>query len=353
MKIKKKLLLGFGLLFIVVLILGTVSLYYIEVISKTSSVTLKNNYETLTFTREMRSVLDENNLPLIPQAADAFNRSLKKQENNITEHGEKEATAGVRKAFSLLVDPASNLKQQLDAQRMIRFLLNRIDGLNMTAIVHKNDYTHSTVDKATLYLGGVSFISFIIIFILVANFPGFILDPLEALMEGLQEITSHNFNVRVDFKTSEEFTQLSNAFNTMASEIGETENASLTKIILGDLRIKTLIETMGDKVIGVNEKNEILFMNTAAKKLIYPGQKNVIGKESPESISLLGEILDYKNSETPLKIDINGTTSYFHVQTLEISAPNLKFDPSDSIQYSGYPAGMILILRSMPAPVKQ
>ncbi|MDF2435082.1 MAG: two-component system, NtrC family, sensor histidine kinase KinB, partial [Mucilaginibacter sp.] len=211
----------------------------------------------------------------------------------------------------------------------------------------------STVDKATLYLGGVGFITFIIIFVLVANFPGFILDPLEALTEGLQEITNHNFNVRLNFKTSEEFTQLSDVFNNMATSISKNENKNTTKIILGDLRIKTLIEAMEDKVIGVNEKNEILFMNTAAKKLMYPGQINVTVKESPESISLLGKILDYKSSKTPLKIDVDGATSYFHVQTFEISAPNLKFDPSESIQYAGYPAGMILILRNMPAPLKQ
>ncbi|MDB5111789.1 MAG: fold [Mucilaginibacter sp.] len=352
MKIKNKLLLGFGMIFIVVLILGMVSLYYIEVISKTSSVTLKNNYATLTFTREMRSVLDEHNLPLTPQAADIFSRSLKKQENNITEYGEKEATAGVRKAFSLLIDPASNLNQQLDAQRRIYFLLNRIDDLNMKAIVHKNDYTHSTMSRATIYLGGIGFITFLIIFVLVVNFPGFILNPLLALTEGLQEITNHNFNKRLDFKTSEEFTQLADAYNTMASEIGKTENAHLTKIILGDLRIKTLIEVMEDKVIGVNEKNEILFMNTAATELIYRGQKNVTGKESPESINLLGKILNYKSPEIPLKLEVNGTVSYFCVQSFEINAPNLKFDSAENLQYAAYPAGMILILRAVPAPGK-
>jgi NtrC-family two-component system sensor histidine kinase KinB len=89
MKIKKKLFLGFGLLFIVVLFFGAVSIYYIEVISETAKVTLKNNYETLTFTREMRSVLDETDLPLTLPAAEAFDKALKKQENNITEPGEK------------------------------------------------------------------------------------------------------------------------------------------------------------------------------------------------------------------------------------------------------------------------
>ena len=109
MKIRKKLFLGFGLLFIVVLFFGAVSIYYVEEISETAKVTLKNNYETLTFTRAMRSVLDENDLPLTSRAASTFDNALKKQENNITERGEREATAGVRKDFGLLIDPRLSL----------------------------------------------------------------------------------------------------------------------------------------------------------------------------------------------------------------------------------------------------
>ncbi|MGZ3755674.1 MAG: HAMP domain-containing protein [Mucilaginibacter sp.] len=349
MKIKKKLLLGFGLLFIVVLVLGSVSLYYIEVISKTSSSTLKNNYETLTFTREMRMILDQNTLPLPATAAGNFDSALKKQENNITEQGEKEATAGVRSAFAVLVNSASNVSQQQDAQKRIRTLLNGIDGLNMSAIVRKNLYTHDTVEKATLYLGAVGFITFIIIFILIANFPGFILDPLDALADGLQEIGNHNYNARLDLKTSEEFTMLSQAFNTMATELGNKQNTNLTKIRLADLRIKALINAMEDGVIGVNEKSEILFMNAAAMNLAHPGPK---GKDSAESLNLLKRILACKNSDSPVSIDVDGVPAYFTVQTIEINAPNLKPNPTDVVQYSEYPAGMVIILRNMQAAVK-
>src|SRR5882757_5487390 len=107
MKIKKKLLLGFGLLFIVVLLFGAVSVYYIKVISETANVTLKNNYATLKFTREMRSVLDENDLPLNASASEVFDNALKKQEHNITEPGEAVATHDLRKAFNLLTGPSS------------------------------------------------------------------------------------------------------------------------------------------------------------------------------------------------------------------------------------------------------
>ncbi|MDO7742930.1 MAG: MCP four helix bundle domain-containing protein, partial [Pedobacter sp.] len=62
MKIKTKLRLGFGFLFVVVLFFGAISLYYMNRISVSAKVILKDNYETLSYTRAMRALLDEHEL---------------------------------------------------------------------------------------------------------------------------------------------------------------------------------------------------------------------------------------------------------------------------------------------------
>jgi NtrC-family two-component system sensor histidine kinase KinB len=350
MKIKKKLLLGFGLLFIVVLIFGGVALYYIEVISETSNITLKNNYETLTFTREMRSVLDENDLPLNPRASQAFDNALKKQENNITERGEKEATARVRKEFTLLNDPRQNLEKKQETERNIRSLLKTIDGLNMRAIVIKNDATHKTVNNATLYLGAMVFITFLILFILVSNFPGFIIDPLIDFKDALHEVSKKNYDARLNLKTSEEFAALAHEFNTMAARLGEWENANMTKIMTEEIRIKTLIEEMPDVVIGINEKQEILFTNTPAAKLLNIYDKHITENAAHELLKnnkLLKMIIDNNETVKPLKVAQNGDVSYFRQKSYEIVAPNLKLQPQGALQFAGYPAGMIYILKQV------
>jgi len=349
MKIKKKLLLGFGLLFIVVLIFGAISVYYIKVISETSNVTLKNNYKTLTFTRDMRSVLDENDLPLTSSVSSTFDQALQKQENNITEPGEKTATSSLRHAFTLLIDPSSDLNQKQQAERNARLQLKKIEELNMHAIELKNEYTHSTVSKATLYLGGMVFITFIILFILIVNFPGFILNPLRELADGLHQVSKKNYDTRLKFNTSDEFTQLAEAFNIMAVNLGEQENADLTKIIAADLRIKMLIEEMQDAVLGVNEKQEILFINHEAKKILNLGEKSVIGQsvlELSKSSHLLKMILDNNDDENPLKINQDGQMLHLHQKSLEVVVPNLKTD-FDTLQVAGYPAGVIRILKKI------
>lgn len=347
MKIKKKLLLGFGLLFIVVLIFGAISVYYIKVISETSNVTLKNNYKTLTFTREMRSVLDENDLPLPLGASSAFDQALQKQENNITEPGEKTATTSLRHAFILLIEPSSDLNQKQQAERNARLQLKRIEELNMNAIELKNEYTHSTVSKATLYLGSMAFITFLILFILIVNFPGFILNPLRELRDGFDLVSRKNYDIRLNFNTSEEFTQLAGAFNTMVLNLGEQENADLTKVIAAESRIKILIEEIQNPVWGINEKQEILFINHKAKSLLNLGEKSVIGQsvsELSKNNPLLKTILENNNADTPVRINHGGNELHFQQKSLEVVVPNLKTD-IDTLQVAGYSAGMIQILK--------
>ncbi|QTE39736.1 HAMP domain-containing protein [Mucilaginibacter gossypii] len=347
MKIKKKLLLGFGLLFVVVLVFGAASVYYIEVISETSNVTLKNNYKTLTFTREMRSVLDENDLPLPSIASSAFDQALQKQENNITEPGEKTATASLRDAFILLIGPSSGLNQKQQAERNARQQLKKIEELNMHAIELKNAYTHSTVNKATLYLGAMVFITFFILFILIVNFPGVILNPLRELADGLDQVSKRNYDTRLKFNASEEFTQLAKAFNIMALNLGDQANADLTKIIAAECRIKILIEEIQNPVWGINEKQEILFINHEAKSVLNLGEKSVIGQsvlELSKNNPLLKMILEDNNAAPSLKINQDSNVIYFQQKSIEVVVPNLKTD-LDNLQVAGYSAGMIHVLK--------
>ncbi len=58
----------------------------------------------------------------------------------------------------------------------------------------------------------------------------------------------------------------------MAEKLDESENAGLTKILSGEIRIRTLIEEMEAGVIGTDEKQEVLFVNTGGEeKFLKPG----------------------------------------------------------------------------------
>lgn len=350
MKIKNKLRLGFGFLFIVVLFFGATSVFYINEISNSAKVILKDNYESLSFCREMRTILDENKLPLTPAATARFNAQLIGEERNVTEEGERDATQGLRKAFQKLRSNNIPLLKQEQAELEARRYLRTIDLVNMQAIVHKNDQAQASVDKAILYLGLAGTFAFLVLFSFSVNFPGFISNPLNALLEGIKEISRKNYKQRLHFEKNDEFAEVATAFNDMAARLNDWENSNLSKIMSEKLRIETIIEQMQDVIIGINEKQEILFINTAAKTILSLNDRKVEGlsvAEIARNNDLFKSIMAEEKAGKPFKIVVDGKDSHFQLEVGEITVPNLSPDPAATLAIAKKSAGKVYILRNV------
>ncbi|MDB5086021.1 MAG: sensor histidine kinase [Mucilaginibacter sp.] len=350
MKIKNKLRLGFGFLFLIVLSFGVVAIFYIHEISDSAKVILKNNYESLSFAREMRTVLDENKLPLNNKAIKDFDRQLVLQEHNITEKGEAEATAGLRKAFNILQAPGVANAAALDnAQYHARAQLRQIELLNMKAIVRKNERAQASVNKATVLLGLVGTFTFLVLFSFSVNFPGFIADPLKKLVDGIREISQKNYNQRLNFSANDEFADVSSAFNEMTDRLKEWENSNLATVLSEKQRIDTIIEQMQDAIIGLNEKDEILFINTVAEEILNLKEKKLVGQNVNKftgTNDLFKSIIENKTIKS-FKIALNGKESYFQLDSREIVIPNLDPRPEDAVSFGSKSVGRVYMLRNI------
>ncbi|WP_246229521.1 hypothetical protein [Mucilaginibacter humi] len=126
-------------------------MFYINEISDSAKVILKDNYKTLNFTKEMRTILDEHDLPLSPEASADFNRQLIKEEHNVTEPGELAAVKNLRKAFNELQYVTAPRERLKLAEREARKHLRTIDNVNLRAIVLKNDKAHQSVEDASVF----------------------------------------------------------------------------------------------------------------------------------------------------------------------------------------------------------
>lgn len=350
MKVKNKLRLGFGFLFIVVLFFGTVSIFYINEISNSAKIILKDNYESLNFAREMRTILDENNLPLSASAQTTFNVQLVREENNITEVGEAETVKNLRASFTALKNTAASIEQQQMAAKNARRSLRKIEILNMQAIVRKNDQAQASVNKATLFLSLAGTFTFLVLFSFSVNFPGFIANPLNTLLEGIRGISRKNYNQRIHFEKQDEFADVATAFNDMAARLNQWENSNLSKIMSEKQRIETIIEQMHDAIIGVNEKQEILFINTAAKNILNLNEQKLEGKsiaEITKSNDLFKSIISDQKAGKPFKIVVDGKDSHFQLEASEITVPNMDNDINETLTYANKSAGKVYILRNI------
>lgn len=350
MKIKNKLRLGFGFLFVVVIFFGAISLYYMNQISLSSKVILKDNYETLSYTSGMREVLDQNPLPLTAAAKAQFERFFAMEGKNITEKGEGAAVAALHSAYEAMLLPGATAPQLHQAVTSIRSELRKIDQLNMAAIVRKNDHAQKAIEKAAMYVIFAASICFLILFSFVVNFPGFVANPLKEFSEAIREISRKNYKQRLEFKGTDEFSELALSFNTMAQELNKWENSNLSKIQSEKLRIEAIIEQMQDAIIGLNEKKEILFFNRVAAELLNLNGKEVVGKNAQELMKrndLLNRILQDKPSEKAMKIYADQKESYFQLEKREIMVPSYDADAEVAMSQTSKAAGEVYILKNI------
>lgn len=350
MKIKTKLRLGFGFLFVVVIFFGAISLFYMNKISLSSKVILKDNYETLNYTSNMRAVLDEHQLPLSEKAKMDFENHLELEGKNVTEKGEGEAVEALRKAYGEINSPASGLSDMQAAVTKLRSELRHIDKLNMDAIVRKNDNAQKAIEKAAMYVIFAASICFLILFSFIVNFPGFVANPLREFSEAIREISRKNYKQRLEFNSSDEFAELAVSFNAMAHELNKWENSNLSKIQSEKLRIEAIIEQMQDAIIGLNERKEILFFNKVAGELLNLNGETVIGQNAEvlmKKNDLLNRILQGKQMEKAMKIYADNKESYFQLERREITVPVYEGQIDVAMNQTAKAAGEVYILKNI------
>jgi len=350
MKIKTKLRLGFGFLFVVVIFFGGISLFYINKIAVSAKVILKDNYESLRYAREMRRIIDDHRLPLDAAAKEKLAAQLQLEEKNVTEQGEREAVAALRAAFTALTSGGGNLNAQQKAVRNIYRQLSRIDEVNMKAIVRKNDAAQVSVEKAATYLIFAAALCFIVLFSFSVNFPGFVARPLREFSEAIKAIGRKNYKQRLDFGKDNEFAELANEFNAMTAQLNKWENSNLATIQSEKLRIEAIIGQMQDAIIGLNEKKEILFLNQVAAQLLNVRESDVVGGASAELMKkndLFNTLMQPADHQQPLRIFADGKESYFKLERREITVPVFEDQVDEPITAAVRTAGEVCILKNV------
>ncbi|RLJ76795.1 HAMP domain-containing sensor histidine kinase [Pedobacter alluvionis] len=349
MKIKTKLRLGFGFLFIIVLSFGLIALFFLNELSNKSKVILKDNYKSLKYVAAMRNVIDQNRLPLSSTQLAVFKENLQNEGLNITEHGEKVAFQKLEAAFNLLTSPQS-LTIKENSIKNLRVALQNIEQVNLKAIYDKNELANETASRANLYIMIAATLSFIILFTFIVNFPGFVANPLAEFSAAIKQISRKNYKQRLHFENEDEFTELANSFNGMVVKLNEWENSNLSKIKSEKSRIEAIIAQMQDAIIGLNEKGEVLFLNHLAAKLMSLDEDKVIGQNVAELIQkneLLKRIIKPETNDNTLKIYTDDKESYFLLENREIIIPNYEEQDNSTLIASSKSAGSVYTLKNI------
>ena len=316
MKLKTKLSLGISFLFVVILTFGILSVFYINRLSSQSGQVLKNNHESLVYSNNMLKALEE--IPANSDAKNLFEINLQKQEANITEPGEKEATSALRKNFNELISTPFDSGNYVE----IRQSIQAINDLNQQAILRKNDAARKTAEDANLWLTVIFSVLIIITFTFVINFPSVISNPIRILNNGISEIANKNYHKRIHLDKGDEFGELAQAFNSMAEKLDEYENSNMAKLQFEKSRIETIINQMKDGIIGLDGKKNILFLNAVAEKLLGLKELDIIGQYAAD-VALRNDLMRkllQPGVQKEIKIFADDKESYFNKDVLDVTS---------------------------------
>lgn len=322
MKIKTKLNLGFGLLFLLIFSLNLIGIKYITSLKKDTDNILSANYNTLLYTRNMLFFLDKRD----PESLEKFDLNLHLQEKNITETGERESTEELRSHFEIF---KSDLKNSA-IEKKIRFEIYKIMQVNMLAIQNKSKIATKSADKAVVGILIAGILCFIIALILLINLPSNIANPIKRLTKSIKQIEEGNYTERIDFDNKSEFGQLATSFNSMAEKLEEYKNSNLAKLMNEKSRIEALINNMHDPVIGLDENLDVIFINREAVKISGLDIETTLNQNAEELAfkndlfkMLINDLLKIEKGmeikSKPVKIFSENKEGYFEKEILHIS----------------------------------
>jgi signal transduction histidine kinase len=310
MKIKTKLRLGLGVLFLMILALSLIAASYIYTLKKDTENILQDNYKTLDYSRNMFLAIDQ--IRTGPGALTKFQQNLKEQRSNVTEPGEEAVTGKIAEHYD-------SLKKDIDNEQLpvsLRNDLAELTRINMEAIRAKSDKALATVQSAFIWIALTGTLCFLIALTLLINLPGNVGNPIRELTESIRAIAAKNYAERLHFSGKDEFGELASSFNTMAEKLEEYDNSNLSQILVEKKRIEALIANMHEPVIGLDEHKKILFANEEAVKIIGIAVGDLLGKSAIE----LAEHNDLIRALIQEKAGVNGSNGSAALAPLKIYA---------------------------------
>lgn len=315
LNVKNKIRLGTVFLFLLLMITGGVGIFYMVKLKGEAKTVLEDNYLSLSYCHTMQQQLSKLQTDY-SQSVKTFEEALQKQQNNVTEKGEKSATDNVKVSFNK-IKSGDTTRQNIQT---IENELQRILSLNMTAIESKNSKAQDTANSALTIIIALSGVVFLIAFTFVINFPSVVTNPINSLTEAIREIGNKKYSHRIHLNRKDEFGKLADAFNEMAERLEYFESSNLNKLMFEKGRAEAVINSLKDASIGIDKNNTVLFANQQALQLLGLTSIDIIGKPVND-ISARNDLFKFliqNEVSTPFKIVVENKENYFVKEIIEV-----------------------------------
>lgn len=308
MKLKTQIFLGFLFILILTLILSSVFVFYLENLGKASEKVLKENYRSVKASEElvlslakMDQILakiclgtnynQEILMGILENEKKIFRNNLSISRKNISEIGEKTVVQNLHEAFDQYVESIKTFETSTDKVTLYFNVLQRqneiiretcvnLIELNHRALSRKDILAQKLYFRAKVYIFVITILVLIISGITIYKIPQLIVRPIIDITDKIKRIAEGEYEHKIAINSHNELGELIEAFNIMSVKLKEFEESNYAEIKAQKSRIETIIKSLNDGLIILNENKEVIIANDAAATILNVSEQNLLGRKA-------------------------------------------------------------------------
>lgn len=352
--IKTRIQLGVSTFLLVIVVLGSASIYYLRVIQKNAESIFTRNYAILEKSERFAHYSHQFRVNWIYFASglDNSQTAIKKLYTGIYEvdsilinqrylangQVEPELMDSVRMAldkfkldfkqsrFAGTFDTtAVSAEIFADLDRMIE-VNERLANVLRKDVMSRYEKTKLTVNQVITSMVILSVSLSALGFLLLWLIPRYIVGPLNELAVRITRIGDKDFSQRMKgLNKSDEFGMLATAFNRMANQLNTYEQMNITEMVKEKKRIETIIDHLNEAIMVTDETNVVIWMNEQAETLFGLPRQAILGKKLNEirPVNFNEEALISRPNEQGASLfnfsaQIGNRTKYYHKEEVSV-----------------------------------
>lgn len=319
MSLRGKLILAQLPLLLAIVFLSILHLWSVSAVGGSAQNILRENYRSVLAAERMQEAIERMDSSVrfalagqrekaIQQAAanrTRFESELKIEESNITEPGERENAAQLRRLWDVykqriddlfqVTDPEEARRRYFDslqpAFRAVKDTAAYILAMNQDAMVHKSDRTHRVAQRLS-EIATLSALAACLLGILASTFLlARLLRPLSRLSQAAHRLGEGDLDARAEVMGHDELARLAADFNAMADRLKRYRASSLGELLSAQQAGQSAIDSIPDPVVIFDAVGGILNVNKEAEALLgaalEPDATEPLGRVEPAVRELL------------------------------------------------------------------
>ena len=235
MVVKKKLSLGLGFLFVIIFVLAIFCSYYIGKLSQEAGNILKDNYNSLVYSKNMISSLEDLRtaitsiafgqtgnqetsdyfVGIFEKGRTEFEENLSAENKNITEIHEDKYVEALNKNYAMFLKLCRQIRtgpgggalyfsEFQPAFERLKRSIDNINDVNMQAVVRKSRMTKRDSERTNNYMAAIGAFCLILAFGYFWYFPFYISNTISYLADKMRQLLT-KMGMTLDSKPNDEF----------------------------------------------------------------------------------------------------------------------------------------------------